>query len=99
MRLLLSDRRVRGAICTMQLQIANPDCHSTSGKTPQANLSAPHTEIRPICAPIVPGKTSIAVGTVLNETVCRDRADLSQWTREGSDVETVSDPASMDALA
>jgi hypothetical protein len=45
MRLLLSDRRVRGAICTMQLQIANPDCHSTSGKTPEAKHAAPQAEI------------------------------------------------------
>jgi hypothetical protein len=53
MRPLLSKMRVRGAICTMQLQIANPDRHSTSGETPEANYVAPHAEISPIRPPIV----------------------------------------------
>jgi hypothetical protein len=40
MRPMLSEMRVRAAMCTMQLQIANPDCQSTSVNTPQANFSA-----------------------------------------------------------
>jgi len=45
---MLLETRVRGAICTMQLQIANPDRHSTSGKIPEANRAAPPAEIGPI---------------------------------------------------
>jgi hypothetical protein len=42
---MLSQKREHAAMCTMQLQIANPDCQSTSVKTPQAKRAAPHAEI------------------------------------------------------
>jgi hypothetical protein len=60
-RPLPSESRLLAAICMMQLQNANPECHSTSVKMPVSNRGASYGQTGPVGPPIEPVRTPIAV--------------------------------------
>jgi hypothetical protein len=79
-RPLPPESRLLAAICMMQLQNANPECHSTSVKMPVSNRGASYGQTGPVGPPIEPPSGATTLECDVRFPVFA--GEIPHWTRQ-----------------